>query len=82
MQNTTYVLTEAQTGEFRNIWDGHRSRLKPQDFNFVWMKLNRKQAILTKNQVFRIAITLTETGYPKQLPEWLLTMIDPTEPTK
>lgn len=76
--NPTYVLNEDQTEIFRTLWTTHRSELKPTDFNFVWLKLNRKRAVLTKNQVFRIVMTLTETGFCDPLPEWLLQLIDPT----
>lgn len=77
--NPVYTLTEEHTDQFRTLWNGHKSHLEPSDFNYVKMKLNRDQAILTKNQVFRIVMTLTETGFEQAFPNWLLEMIDPTQ---
>jgi hypothetical protein len=52
--------------------------LHPDDFTFGKVKLIRSQAKLTKNQIYRMMMTLAETGY-EQIPEWMMELTDPQE---
>lgn len=76
--NPIIELSTQQTSQFRSIWNDQRSELHPNDYIFGKVKLNRAQAKLTKNQLYRMMMTLAETGY-EQIPEWLLELTDPVE---
>ena len=77
-KNPVIELTLEQTSELRHIWNSHRPKLRPDDFTFGKVKLGRPQAKLTKNQVYRMMMTLAETGYG-DIPEWMLELTDPQE---
>lgn len=74
--NPIIELTLEQTSELRQIWLSHGPELRPDDFTFGKVKLGRPQAKLTKNQVYRMMMTLAETGY-EVIPEWMLELTDP-----
>jgi hypothetical protein len=76
--NAIIELTQEQTSEFRKIWSSHASELRPDDYTFGRVKLGRPQAKLTKNQIYRMMMTLAETGY-EAIPEWMLEITDPQE---
>ena len=76
--NPIIELTLEQTTHLRQIWISHGPELRPDDFTFGKVKLSRPQAKLTKNQVFRMMMTLAETGY-ESIPEWMLELTDPQE---
>ncbi len=76
MSNLVFQLTESQTSELREIWNMQKRTIKPEDFLFIKVKLGRSQAVLTNKQLFRMTMTMAESGYEK-IPEWLLTLIDP-----
>jgi len=79
MQHNPIIdLTPEQTTQLRNIWNSHRQELHPDDFTFGKVKLIRSQAKLTKNQIYRMMMTLAETGY-EQIPEWMMDLTDPQE---
>ncbi|BDT74875.1 hypothetical protein [Polynucleobacter sp. KF022] len=75
-KTTLHTLTAAQTLELKQIWEGQKAKLKPDDFIFIKVKLGRPQAKLTINQLYRMTMTLAEAGY-EEIPEWLLSMLDP-----
>jgi hypothetical protein len=74
--NPIFELTQAQTLQLRNIWLSHGPELRPDDFTFGKVKLSRAQAKLTKNQIYRMMMTLAESGY-EDIPEWMLDLTDP-----
>jgi hypothetical protein len=74
--NPIIELTLEQTTQLRKIWFSHGPELRPDDFTFGKVKLSRAQAKLTKNQVYRMMMTLAETGY-ELIPEWMLELTDP-----
>lgn len=74
--NPVIELTMEQTSQLRQIWTSHRPELCPDDFTFGKVKLARSKAKLTKNQVYRMMMTLAETGY-EDIPEWMLELTDP-----
>ena len=76
--NSIIDLTPEQTLELRHIWHSHRQELHPDDFTFGKVKLTRSQAKLTKNQIYRMMMTLAETGY-NDIPEWMMELTDPQE---
>ena len=79
MQHNPIInLTQEQTTQLRHIWNSHRQELHPDDFTFGKVKLIRSQAKLTKNQIYRMMMTLAETGY-EQIPEWMMELTDPQE---
>jgi hypothetical protein len=79
MQHNPIIdLTPEQTTQLRHIWNSHRQELRPDDFTFGKVKLIRSQAKLTKNQIYRMMMTLAETGY-EQIPEWMMELTDPQE---
>ncbi len=79
MQHNPIIdLTPEQTTQLRHIWNNHRQELHPDDFTFGKVKLTRSQAKLTKNQIYRMMMTLAEIGY-EQIPEWLIALFDPQE---
>ena len=79
MQHNPIIdLTPEQTTQLRQIWNNHRPELRPDDFTFGKVKLIRSQAKLTKNQIYRMMMTLAETGY-EQIPEWMMELTDPEE---
>jgi len=79
MQHNPIIdLTPEQTLQLRNIWHRHRQELRPDDFTFGKVKLARLQAKLTKNQIYRMMMTLAETGC-EQIPEWMMELTDPQE---
>jgi hypothetical protein len=75
-QNPTIALSQEQTKEIRAIWNSQESKLNHEDYLFIKVKLGRNQAKLSKNQIYRMTMTLAETGY-ESIPEWLLELIDP-----
>lgn len=76
MSNLVVHLTESQTSELRKIWNMQKLTIKPEDFLFIKVKLGRSQAVFTNKQIFRMTMTLAESGY-EAIPEWLLILIDP-----
>ena len=70
------TLSDDQTTELRHIWDSQKAKLKPDDFLYVKVRLNRPQAKLTINQLYRLTMTLAGTGF-EPIPEWLLAILDP-----
>ena len=72
------TFTEDQTKELLRIWESQRSNLHPDDFLFVKIRLNRKQAKLSINQVYRMTMNLVNGGYETPLPEFLMTLLDPS----
>jgi hypothetical protein len=76
--NPIIELTLEQTSQLRCIWVAHRPKLRPEDFTFGKVKLVRTRAKLTKNQIYRMMMTLAETGYD-DIPEWMLELTDPQE---
>ncbi len=77
-KNPIIELTLEQTAHLRQIWLSHSPELRPDDFTFGKVKLSRPQAKLTKNQVYRMMMTLAETGYD-DIPQWMLELTDPQE---
>jgi hypothetical protein len=75
-KNPTLELSQEQTKQLREIWDHQQPLLSHEDYLFIKVKLNRTQAKLSKNQAYRMTMTLAETGY-ESIPEWLLELIDP-----
>lgn len=75
-QNPTIELSEEQTSEIREIWNLQALKLNHEDYLFIKVKLGRNQAKLSKNQIYRMTMTLAGTGY-EDIPEWLLELIDP-----
>ncbi len=71
-----FELTPEQTSELRLIWEKQKSELKPDDYIFAKVKLGRPQAKLSRNQLYRMMMTLAESGY-EPIPEWLLVLLDP-----
>jgi hypothetical protein len=69
-------LSPEQTLELKQIWESQKSELKPDDYLFIKVKLGRPQAKMTINQLYRMTMTLAESGY-EDIPEWLLTILDP-----
>ena len=76
--NPVIELTLDQTSQLRQIWISHQPELRPDDFTFGKVKLARPQAKFTKNQIYRMMMTLAETGY-EEIPEWMLELTDPQE---
>jgi len=76
MNNPIIELTATQTTELRNIWDGNKDLLNPDDYLFIKVKLGRPQAKLTKNQAYRMMMTLAKAGYIEP-PVWLVELFDP-----
>jgi hypothetical protein len=74
--NPVIEFTPEQTAELKAIWQSQKNELRPDDFTFIKVKLGRTQAKLTKNQTYRMTMTLAEAGY-EPIPEWLLTLLDP-----
>lgn len=74
--NPVIEFTPEQTAELKAIWESQKKELRPDDFMFIKVKLGRTQAKLTKNQTYRMTMTLAETGY-EPIPEWLLSALDP-----
>lgn len=77
MNNPIIELTADQTTEFRDIWDSHKKLLHPNDYLFIKVKLGRPQAVLTKNQAYRMMMTLAKAGYTEP-PVWLVEIFDPS----
>ena len=71
-----FELTPEQTSELRLIWEGQKSELKPDDYIFIKVKIGRPQAKMSRNQLYRMMMTLAESGY-EPIPEWLLVLLDP-----
>jgi len=69
-------LSPEQTLELKQIWERQKDELKPDDYLFIRVKLGRPQAKMTINQLYRMTMTLAESGYV-DVPEWLLTILDP-----
>ena len=69
-------LTEVQTNELRSIWLSQKDAIKPDDWIYCKVKLTRPQAKFTINQLFRLTMTLAESGF-EFIPEWLLVYLDP-----
>jgi hypothetical protein len=69
-------LSPEQTLELKQIWESQKLELKPDDYVFIKVKLGRSQAKMTINQLYRMTMTLAESGY-EPIPEWLLTILDP-----
>ena len=76
IKNPTLELSQEQTKQLREIWDHQQPKLSHEDYIFIKVKLSRVQAKLSKNQTYRMTMTLAETGY-ESIPEWLLELIDP-----
>lgn len=76
MNNPIIELTTAQTTELREIWDRNRDLLQPNDYLFIKVKLGRPKAVLTKNQAYRMMMTLAAAGYIEP-PIWLVEIFDP-----
>jgi hypothetical protein len=74
--NPVIEFTPEQTAELKTIWESQKNEIRPDDFTFIKVKLGRAQAKLTKNQTYRMTMTLAESGY-EPIPEWLLTILDP-----
>lgn len=74
--NPVIELSLEQTAHLRQIWFSHCHELRPDDFTFGKVKLSRPQAKFTKNQVYRMMMTLAETGY-EDIPYWMLELTDP-----
>lgn len=68
-------LNQAQTNQLKGIWDSQKSELKPDDFLFVRVKLGRTEARFTRNQLYRMTMTLAESGY-EPIPVWLLDLLE------
>jgi hypothetical protein len=68
-------LNQAQTDQLKSIWDSQKSELKPDDFLFVRVKLGRTEARFTRNQLYRMTMTLAESGY-EPIPVWLLDLLE------
>lgn len=75
--NQVFTLTPEQTKELKAILISRKSHLPAQDFSYVWLKVNREQAVLTQRQLHRFALTLVENGYLEQLPNWYQQMLEP-----
>ena len=75
-KNPTIELSDDQTTQLRNIWESRKHVLKGSDYQFVKLKLWRKHAVLSKNQLYRLTMTLSESGF-EEMPEWLLETLDP-----
>ena len=69
-------LSEVQTNELRFIWLSQKNAIKPDDWIYCKVKLTRPQAKFTINQLFRLTMTLGESGF-ESIPEWLLVYLDP-----
>ena len=67
--NPIIELTNEQTAQFLTIWDQQKTLLAPNDYIFGKVKLNRPQAKLTKNQLYRMMMTLAESGY-EDIPDY------------
>ena len=76
-KNPTYRLTKSQTDELRSLWKSLELTIAHDSFSFVIMKLGRDEAKLSKNQLYRIGITLTGLGV-ERLPLWMLDLLDQT----
>lgn len=74
--NSVIEFTPEQTAELKAIWEAQKGELNPHDFTFIKVKLGRTKAKLTKNQTYRMTMTLAESGY-EPIPEWLLSILDP-----
>ena len=74
--NDIYELTSDQTSELRAIWEKQKSELRPDDYIFIKVKVGRPQAKFSRNQLYRMTMTLAESGY-EPIPEWLLVLLDP-----
>jgi hypothetical protein len=75
-KNPTIELNDLQTIQLRNIWESRKNVLEDSDYRFVKLKLWRKNAVLSKNQLYRLTMTLAESGLD-EMPEWLLELLDP-----
>ena len=69
-------LNESQTSQLLAIWLSQKNAIKPDDWIYCKVKLSRPNAKFTINQLFRLTMTLAESGF-EQIPEWLLTYLDP-----
>lgn len=72
-----FELSESQTAELRSIWMSQKNVIKPDDWMYCKVKLTRIKAKFTINQLFRLTMTLAESGF-ESLPEWLVAYLDPT----
>ncbi|MDH6299419.1 hypothetical protein [Polynucleobacter sphagniphilus] len=70
-------LSEEQTAQLRSIWMSQKNAIKPDDWMYCKVKLTRSRAKFTINQLFRLTMTLAESGF-ESIPEWLLAYLDPT----
>jgi hypothetical protein len=62
--------------ELKKIWERQKDELKPDDYLLVSVKLGRPQVKVTINQLYRMIMTLSESGY-EDIPEWLRSILDP-----
>lgn len=69
-------LSEVQTSQLRSIWASQKNAIQPDDWIYCKVKLARPQAKFTINQLFRLTMTLAESGF-EPIPEWLLVYLDP-----
>jgi hypothetical protein len=69
-------FSEVQTNELRSIWLSQKNAIKPDDWIYCKVKLSRPQAKFTINQLFRLTMTLAESGF-ESIPEWVLVYLDP-----
>jgi len=76
IKNPTLELSIEQTKQLREIWGLQESKLSHEDYLFIKVKLSRVQAKLSKNQAYRMTMTLAGIGF-EDIPEWLLELIDP-----
>ena len=72
-----FTFSEAQTRELLQIWEGQRQNLHPDDFLFIKIRLNRPQAKLSINQIYRMTMNLVNGGYESPLPEFLMNILEP-----
>jgi hypothetical protein len=69
-------LSQEQTKQLRDIWSSQKDDIKPDDWIYCKVKLARTKAKFTINQLFRLTMTLAESGF-EPMPEWLLAYLDP-----
>lgn len=73
-----HSFSKSQTAELRHIWESQKTKLKPDEYLFVKVRLGRSEAKLTANQAYRLMMRLAEVGVDP-IPEWLIALFDPQE---
>jgi hypothetical protein len=68
MKNPIFNLTNYQTDELRDLWDGVSHLVDPIKNSRVILKLSRRAAVLTHRQLYLICVNLA--NFNQAVPDW------------